>query len=186
MTFDDETTPIPANEAALAAAHDLGDLLGRRSDRGVLRAVLFALAATSVCLAASFALFHLAGTVLPALIWPAAVALPASPGMLAWTVFLAVRGRHAAYAYERGLVHVRYGRARAALWREMERLEIHVIREAGLNSAYLLRPAGQAVMRVSPHLEDRPDGTRHDAFGTILARLVADAGRPVVHTLVSG
>jgi len=186
MIFDDGTRPIPANVAALADAHDLGTLLGRRHDHGVLRAVVFALASTVVCLAASSGLVHLAGTVLPGLRWLAVVALVLSLGLLAWTVFLGVRGRHSAYAYERGLVHVRYGRARAALWREMERLEIRVIREAGLNSAYLLRPSGQAVMRVAPRLEDRPDGTRHDPFGTILARLVADAGRPVVHRLVRG
>ncbi|KHD75745.1 hypothetical protein [Actinoplanes utahensis] len=187
MAFeDDETAPVPANVAALATAHDLGDLVGRRGDDGVLRAVLYALACTLVCLAASAGLFHLARTVLPATIWLAGVALLLSLALVGWTVFIALRGSHSAYAYERGLVHVRNGRARAALWMEMERLEIHVLREAGQNSAYLLRPSGQAVMRVAPLLVSRPDGTRHDAFGTILARRVADAGRPVVHTLISG
>jgi hypothetical protein len=47
-----------------------------------------------------------------------------------------------------------------------------------------IKPNGQPPMRVRPHLREQPDGTSHDPFGTLLTRMVADAGRPVVQTLI--
>jgi hypothetical protein len=184
----DETTQIPARVAALAAAHDLGAPVGRRDDTGPARAALVALALSVVSFAVAFALFYLAGAYFRPLIPVAVLALAIAMGGLGWAMVFPFRGIQSVYAYEHGLVHIRNGRARAALWLEMERLELHVVRDgnlmAGQTSAYLLKPSGQPPMRVRPQLREQPDGTRQDPFGTLLTRLVADAGRPVVQTLV--
>lgn len=178
----DETTRIPAKVTALATARDLGAPVGHRADGDPARAALIALLVSVVSFAVAFALFYLV------LIPLAVPALVVAVGALGWATLFPFRGGQSVYAYEHGLVHVRNGRARAALWLEMERMELHVIRDGrlttGTTSAYLLKPSGQPPMRVRPRLRDQPDGTRHDPFGTLLTRLVADAGRPVVQTLI--
>ncbi|BEL05085.1 hypothetical protein Q0Z83_032760 [Actinoplanes sichuanensis] len=178
----DETTPIPAKVTALATAHRLGAPVGHRATGDPARAALIALLLSVVSFAAAFALFSLF------LIALAVPALVLAVGALGWAIVFPFWGSAAVYAYEHGLVHVRNGRARAALWLEMERMELHVIRNgnlmAGTTSAYLLKPSGQAPMRVRPRLSEQPDGTSQDPFGTLLTRLVADAGRPVVQTLI--
>jgi hypothetical protein len=184
----DETTQIPAKVTTLAAAHHLGVPVGHRDNFGPARAALIALVLSVVSFAVAFVLFYLAGTYFRPLIPVAVLALAIGIGGLAWAIAFPFRGSQSVYAFEHGLVLVRNGRARAALWREMERMELHVVRDgdlmAGTTSAYLLKPNGQPPMRVRPQLREQPDGTRQDPFGTLLTRLVADAGRPVVQTLV--
>jgi hypothetical protein len=184
----DETTQIPAKVTALAAAHDLGAPVGHRDNVGPARTALFALLLSVVSFAVAFVLFYLAGTYFRPLIPVAVLALAIGVGGLAWAIVFPFRDSQSVYAYENGLVHVRNGRARAARWQEMERMELHVVRDgaltAGTTSAYLLKPSGQPPMRVRPQLREQPDGTRQDPFGTLLTRLVADAGRPVVQTRV--
>ncbi|MEU8664658.1 hypothetical protein [Actinoplanes philippinensis] len=184
----DETTVVPAKVAVLAAAHGLGAPVGHRDNGSPGRAALVALLLSVTAFAVSFALFHLAGAGLRPLLPLAVLTLAAAIGALGWAMLFPFRAGQSVWAYENGLVHVRNGRPRAALWREMERLELHVIRDghlmAGMTSAYLLRPSGQPPMRVRPQLREQPDGTRQDPFGTLLTRLVADAGRPVVQTLI--
>jgi hypothetical protein len=185
----DETTAIPAGVTALAEQRGLGAPVARRDDPGAVRAVMYSLLTAVSGFAVSFGLFYLAGTYFRPLIPLAILALAIGVGGLGWAIVLPLRGNESAYLYERGIVHVRNGRPRAALWGELERLEVHVVREgnlmAGTTSAYLLKPTGQAPMRVQPVLREQPDGTRQDPFGSAMARLVADAGRPVVEKPVS-
>jgi hypothetical protein len=177
----DGSGAIPAKVAALATTRDLGEPVGHRDDGGpAVYPLLFSAAGFAV----SFALFYLAGAHAWPLIPPAAAAMVAAAGGLVWAMILPSWGTRSVYAFEHGLVHVHNGRLRAARWPEIERLELHVTRDGttATTEAYLLKPSGQPPMRVRPHLEDQPDGTRQDPFGTLLTRLVADAGRPIVQT----
>ncbi|WP_433797359.1 hypothetical protein [Actinoplanes sp. CA-252034] len=182
------TRAIPAKVAALAAAHDLGEPVGHRDNGDPARAALVALLLSVASFAVSFALFHAAGAWFRPLLPAAILALAAAIGSLGWAMLFPFRGGRPVWAYEHGLVHLRKGRPRATLWRDMERLELHVVRDgtltAGTTSAYLLKPSGQPPMRVRTQISEQADGTRHDPFGTLLTRLVADAGRPVVQTLI--
>ncbi|GIE28354.1 hypothetical protein Ait01nite_013990 [Actinoplanes italicus] len=180
----DETTAIPAGVTALAEQRGLGAAVARRDNPGAVKAVLYSLVTAVSGFAVSFGLFYLAGTYFRPLIPLAILALATGICGLGWAIVFPLRGNESAYLYERGIVHVRNGRPRAALWSDLESLEVHVIREgnlmAGVTSAYLLRTSGRPPMRVQPVLTEQPDGTRQDPFGSAMARLVADAGRPVV------
>jgi hypothetical protein len=184
----DETTAIPPGVTALAEQRGLGAAVARRDHPGAAKAVTCSLVTAVAGFAVSFGLFYLAGTYFRPLIPLAVLALAIGICGLGWAIVFTFRGNQSAYLYEHGIVHVRNGRLRTALWTEIERLEVHVVREgnlmAGMTSAYLLKPAGQAAMRVQPVLRDQPDGTRQDPFGSAMARMVADAGRPVVEKLV--
>jgi hypothetical protein len=177
----DETATVPAGVTALAEQRGLGAPVGRRDNGSAARAVMLSLSVAVAGFAASFGLFYVAGVWFRPLIPVAVLALAAGICGLGWAIVLPIRGSQSVYLYEQGLVHVRNGRPRAALWTEVDRLEVHVVRDgdlmAGTTSAYLLTVAGQAPMRV------QPDGTRHDPVGTALVRLVSDAGRPVVQKL---
>ncbi|MFC4068367.1 hypothetical protein [Actinoplanes subglobosus] len=174
---------IPAKVTALATSRDLGAPVGHRDDTGN---ALYPLLVSAASFATAFTLFYLAGTYAWPLVPIAVGVMTAGTGSLVWAMVLPWWGGQSVYAYERGLVHVRHGRVRAALWCEMERLELHVTHDGdhttATTSAYLLKPNGQPPLRVRPRPHEQPDGSHQDPFGTLLTRLVADAGRPVVQT----
>jgi hypothetical protein len=184
----DETTAVPAGVTALAEQRGLGAATARRDNGSAAKAVLLSLSIAVFAFAASFGLFYLAGTWFRPLIPLAILALAIGICGLGWAIVFPIRGSQSVYLYENGLVHVRNGRPRVALWSEIEQLEVHVVREgnlmAGMTSAYLLKPTGRPPMRVQPKPLEQPDGTRLDPVGTTLVRLVSDAGRPVVQKLV--
>jgi hypothetical protein len=184
----DETTADPAGVTALAEQRGLGAAAGRRHDGSAARSVTLSLSVAAAAFAGSFALFYLAGTWFRPVVALAVLSLAIGVCGLGRAIVLPIRGTQSVHLYDNGLVHVRNGRPRAARWSEIERLEVHVVRDgdltAGKVAAYLLKPAGQPAVRIPPNPREQPGGARHDPLGSTLVRLVSDAGRPVVQKLI--
>ena len=178
---------IPPKVTALAEQRGLGTLIDQRSNGNPFKGALMALVAGVIGIVLSCGLFALAAEVWRPIKWIAIPSLAIGICAIGAAVVQLVRGFQAIYIYQRGVVYVRNGNARAATWDEVSEVEVQVIREgnlfAGKVSAYLVKPVNQPPMRVNSTDIVLPEGEQ-DPIGALLMRLASEAGRPVTTKLV--
>ncbi|MFB9316084.1 DUF6585 family protein [Cryptosporangium minutisporangium] len=178
---------LPSQVAELAAQQGLGELIDQRSNGNPFKGAVMALAGGLLSTVLSCGVLALAAQTVKFLRVIAILLFAVGIVSVAWSVVMLFRGFQAIYVYQGGVVYTRNGKARAARWSDVSEVEVQVIREgnlfAGNISNYVVKPVGQAPMRVSAIDIALPDGER-DPIGALLIRLANETGRPVSQRLV--